>query len=289
MTLRYLTTLILTLFGLSIVVGQETKNPFDIENRVPQEEIITTTESELLGDGNPFDIHKKQTSKNRKGKKIAKQSDARPSTQIDQLALAGLLLVPLAFLMTLFRGVFNDFFESVYRDRKFNQFYRRMNSMWAAPHIMFYVYFLISISVFTYLVFEYYGLRIAHPLWKSLGITALYIGVYFIAKHILVSWLGDTFEVKNESTRYGLLFMTFNIAAGVLLTPVNLLLILGPVDTKGTVIVIGIILLALTILLLLLRSFSLSNKLLSQHPIHFFAYLCSIELAPLFIVIKLLA
>jgi len=288
MLLRYISPILLTIFIVSTSLGQETKNPFDLQGKSSEEEQVI--ESERPVSDNPFDIQNSTTSTFNSQIEDNKEI-ATPRVQSkdgSQIGLAVLLLIPLALLLTIFRGVFNNFFESTYRDRKFNQFYRRINSIWVAPHILLYLYFFISLAIFIHLVLSNYNYPVYDPAWKSIGFIGLGIAGFILMKHAMIFFLGDTFDVKNEYTRYALLFMTFNITIGVLITPINLLLLLGPASIKSAVIIVSFILLGLTIGLLILRSLSVANKLLVQHPMHFFTYLCTIEIAPLFIIAKML-
>jgi len=284
---------LLVLFG-SEIQAQESTNPFEIEGRkVEQRESIEANQPRIQT-SNPFDLQPTEQSIQSLdfGNEMESTTDEGakllPAKQGSRIGISLLLILPLALLLTLFRGVFNDFFESAYRDRKFNQFFRRMNSMWVIPNILLYIFFFLSISVFVHLVLTYYGYNMFDNIAQSIGILAVCIASYFSIKHSLIYFLGNTFEVKNESNRYSLLILTFNIIAGVFLTPFSLLLLLGPDSIKGAVIVIGLLFCLLTMSLLLLRSLSVSNRLLSQHSLHFFMYLCTIEIAPLFIVAKLL-
>ena len=223
MNLRYITPLLLTIFIVSSVLGQETQNPFDLQDKLEVETSII--ESPRPSSDNPFDI---QNSASQSSWEESNESTTSSPLSIEakngnEISLAVLLLIPLALLLTLFRGVFNNFFESVYRDRKFNQFYRRMNSIWVIPHILLYAYFFLSVAIFVHLVLSYYGYEVLDT-WRSIAFITTSLASFILAKHAMIFFVGDTFDVKNEYTRYALLFMTFNITIGVLLTPINLLL-----------------------------------------------------------------
>lgn len=275
----------------SVLIGQGSENPFDIPDRQTMDSVDKPPER--VESDNPFDLAPIQSSNSSNQTTTlptqAIKTDSKSSTSQSFRIVATLaLLLPLALLLTLFRGVFNDFFESAYRDRKFNQFFRRMNSIWIAPNILFYLYFFMSAAIFANLCLDYFGhLTLESPV-TSIGYTALGMGIFFLMKHAIVYFLGDTFDVENESSRYNLLVLTFNIILGIVLTPINLLLLLGPDSIKGGVLALGIILTTLLIGLLILRALSVSNRLLTQHSLHFFMYFCTIEIAPLFIIAKLI-
>ena len=278
-------------FLISTTIGQDTSNPFDLPDKNAQDDEAVTTKR--AQSDNPFDLQpvseegQQQTIRNEKPlKDILPTLSA--SDQGGRIGISLVLLIPLALLLTLFRGVFNDFLESAYRDRKFNQFFRRLKSMWIVPNLLLYIFFFLSVSVFIHLALTHFEYDMFSNVVKSISILIISISGYFILKHALIFFLGDTFEVKNESTRYSLLILTFNIILGVFLTPINLLLLLGPDWIKGGTVILGFLLCGAVVSLLLLRSLSISNRLLIQHSFHFFMYLCTIEIAPLFIVAKLL-
>ncbi len=287
---RYLSIFFLLACWASIIFAQEGKNPFDLPEKSGQH---STPESiERVGNDNPFDLQPSSTSRNRtiqnKDPEVVRSPSITSSNQGVRIGMAMMLIVPLALLLTLFRGVFNDFFESAYRDRKFNQFFRRMHSIWAVPHILFYIYFFLNIALFIHLTLVHYEYDMWGDLTRSIGILSISVAIFFLCKHAIVYFLGNAFDVTNESKRYSLLILTFNIILGVFLTPINLLILLGPESLKGIIVVVGLLLCGAIILLLIARSLSVSNRLLLQHSLHFFMYLCAIEIAPLFIVAKLL-
>lgn len=289
MSLRLIASILLLTFSVSSSLGQEAKNPFELQNKLDPVDQSLENEEQQASD-NPFDIQS-GASASSSSINSNRGSDKAPLVKAkggNAIGLAILLVIPLALLLTLFRGVFNNFLESAYKDRRFNQFYRRMNSIWVVPHILLYLFFFISAAVYVHLLLEHYAYSGFDSAWKNIGFIALAIAAFVLLKHAMIYFLGDTFEVKNEYTRYALLFMTFNITLGVLITPVNLLLLLGPTSIKTAVIVISLILLGAVTILFFLRSLSVANKLLVQHPMHFFTYLCTIEIAPLFIIAKLL-
>ena len=285
--------IIISILGFlsSITIAQDTPNPFDLPGET--DERTENGVTKRVHSDNPFDLQPlTQDGRQLTSSDVKPEKESRPrlsaSDQGGRIGISLLLLIPLALLLTLFRGVFNDFLESAYRDRKFNQFFRRLNSMWVAPNILLYLFFFLSISVFTHLALKYYDYDLFDNTVQSISFLVISIGGYFTLKHTLIYFLGDTFEVKNESIRYSLLILTFNIILGVFLTPINLLLLLGPDSIRGAVLILGLLLCVGVIILLYLRALSVSNRLLMQDTLHFFMYLCTIEIAPLFIVAKLL-
>ena len=98
---------------------------------------------------------------------------------------------------------------------------------------------------------------------------------------------GSVFPVAKEVKLYNFTIIIFNIVLGVLFVPLSLFLAYGPDNLMiGVLYLTGVIVL-LTYLYRSIRALLIGGKFLSFHKFHFFMYLCTAELAPLALVIKL--
>ena len=80
----------------------------------------------------------------------------------------------------------------------------------------------------------------------------------------------------------------FNILAGILLIPVNMLLAFGPGSMGYVMIIIGTIALGLLFLMRQTRGLMIGASVIATNPFQFFIYLCTIEILPVLVLVKLL-
>lgn len=292
MRLRYLTILILLAWCTPSVAQEGSTNPFELAE--PSTVLPAETATPVpLNQNNPFEIQTNSKKANTPITQRSPQQD-RPPAKNDaplgfKMVIAFSSMFLLGLLMTFFRGVFGDFWDAAFRDRKFNQMYRKISAIWVLPHIFLFIYAIFSIGLFIYLALSHFGSMPHLHSYQWITTIALGYGAYFIVKHLFLFFIGDTFDIGNETSRYSLLLMTFNIVAGICVTPINLLLILGPASIKAIVVYLGIILCGGLLLLLLLRAISVANRFITKDLLHFFVYLCALEIAPIAIVAKLLS
>ncbi len=118
-----------------------------------------------------------------------------------------------------------------------------------------------------------------------------YIGIVaglFITKHIVLNILAATFPIKKSILQYSFMIIIFSIILGLFLVPVNILLAFAPEGFRRPVIYIAIACIALIYLFRAFRGLFLSSKFISMHKFHFFMYLCTVEIAPLMVLLKLI-
>ncbi|MBT8219429.1 MAG: DUF4271 domain-containing protein [Bacteroidia bacterium] len=287
MKMRILFQLVVFVLFSGSLLSQVEDNPFELPN-LPDGSVEAPTIN--IDSSNPFEI-----STTTSARKIAQEASVnetndatKESASSLEVGMAIFVMVFLAVLLSLFRGLFQNMLDSALKDRKFNQVYRRMQGIWRVPNILFYMYFTINAAIFLFYCANYFEfMNQLATLYRILVIAGLVLA-YFFAKHIIVEFIGRTFDIENETDRYSLLVLLFNIIIGVILTPLNIMILLGPDSFQGIIIICGIVILLLVFVLFLLRGLSIANAFLPRNTFHFFMYLCTIEIAPLFIIAKMM-
>lgn len=280
-------------FGTGMLLAQDgNSNPFEL----PQPSSVLPSSTKIGEDvnlDNPFEITNASDKLTRittltNPTTVTTKQTVQEKPLSFKMAITFSTIIVLGILMTFFRGVYRDFWESAFRDRKFNQFYRRINFQWIVPNALLFIYAVITISIFLYLVSSHWGYIYEIHSYKWIGLIALGYASYFVIKHVLLTFVGNTFDISNETSRYSLLAMTFNIVTSIFITPINLLLLLGPSGLQSIAAFVGVTICCAMCILFLLRALSVANRFILRDILHFFVYLCTLEIAPLAIIFKLL-
>ncbi|HMN88703.1 MAG TPA: DUF4271 domain-containing protein [Saprospiraceae bacterium] len=269
-------------------------NPFDLTPRLQQPDKQSIT-LETLDTGNPFDLIAAPPSAPRR-ERPAVISPARKSisdaSKRSRFVFGAVMtvLVSLTLLTTLFRGFFSRSWQAFINENMLNQFFREREGVGGLPYFFLYGFFFVNVGLFAWFTLDYFHINIRlsdnhFVLW--LCYTFGFMGL-FLAKHLLLSVVGLIFPIQKETAFYSFVIMIFSIIIGLLFVPVNLALAYGPASIRqgllyGTLLAIGLI-----YLYRVLRGLIIANRFLLFHKFHFLLYICSVEIAPVMILVKLL-
>ena len=155
----------------------------------------------------------------------------------------------------------------------------------STPYYLLYVSFLLNAGAFIFLIARYFDQKTFNNLGFLLVCMLLSCGL-FLSKHfllLLVRWL---FPVDKEIRRYNFLIIIFNCILGLFLVPFNFLVAF--VDQYADFMVFWTMALAgIFYLYRSIRALGIGQKFLSGNLFHFLLYLCTVEIAPVFILVKL--
>jgi hypothetical protein len=114
------------------------------------------------------------------------------------------------------------------------------------------------------------------------------ISLIFILKHILLKIVGAIFPIEKELGTYSFTIIVFQIILGIALLPFMIFIAYGteeliPYAIYGAFIMIGIFYIYRS-----LRGLFIGNRFLAYHKFHFLLYICTVEIAPLVVLLKVL-
>lgn len=108
----------------------------------------------------------------------------------------------------------------------------------------------------------------------------LILGIYLV-RHGVIRYLKWLFNNEKEFALYAFDISIFNTMVGLILLPINILLIFGPESLYNPLIVIGIVVVGAAYLLRQFRWLLASRRLIFNSLFLFFIYLCAVEILPL--------
>jgi len=155
------------------------------------------------------------------------------------------------------------------------------------PSLMMNILFILVGGLFAALLANYYDwLKTSFWLITLYSITVL--SLVYMFKYIVIQFTGWVFNAKESASTYSFIVFLINKMIGVALVPLLLLLAFsnGKVWDIAITIALGVI-----VLLFLFRyiiSLRIIRGALNINPIHFFIYLCAVELMPMLIIYKIL-
>ncbi|MBK8555629.1 MAG: DUF4271 domain-containing protein [Lewinellaceae bacterium] len=290
--IRMILFLLLGLFmSTGSLFGQQA-NPFDLQYRLPETARIAPE-----GTGNPFDLvpHKVPGADLSLVETVAAKGTVGPVFQLPQRntlapgAMFGILVVVLIFF-TIAVGVDRATVGKAWRS------FLNENALTIAqrdalglagntPYFLLYANFLLNAGIFIFLIVQALSSSAYNNFMFLLICFGIALGV-FLSKHLMIRLASWLLPIKTEAKRYNFLITIFNCVLGLFLVPFNFL-IAFLLDYKDFLVfwVIGLAILFYGYRSV--RAISIGSSFLAGHQFHFLLYLCTVEIAPLLILIKL--
>ena len=269
------------------------QNPFDLqENTNPQ--VSPPPAPSFKAGENPFEIKRLDTGAKFGVKKVAPSPVLQPqknSTRINDRSflsiVAGILIIISTVLIVLYRSVVSQIYRAFLNDNILKLKQREQGSFIDLSLIALYFLFFLNAGFFCYLIAKNFGPPIQDQ-WRTLAYCTLGVSGIFMLKHLFLRLLGVIFPISKELRQYSFTIVVFNITIGLLLLPLNLLTALGPSGFPKYLIYSTLGIIALIYCFRFIRSLLIASRHISLNKFHFFMYLCTVEIAPTLVLVKLL-
>ncbi len=218
--------------------------------------------------------------------KIIPPAATRPPSRGFQIFFMLLSLLFLIFIVNVERSFVRDLWRVISNENYSSLHHRNQrNTMRQILLMMGYTVFIIQAGLFIYhglRIYQYSG-SILDNLWASI---ALVLGIYLV-RHTVIRYLKWLFNNEKELTLFGFDISIFNTMVGLVLLPINILIIFGPDNMHKPLVVIGIIAISGAYLMRQFRWLLTARQLIAHSLFLFFVYLCAVEILPLWAVSKL--
>lgn len=229
--------------------------------------------------------------KERAGLNITKGIDATlaensssSNTFLFWMILFSLLL--LAIVVNVQRGVVTKVIKSITNENVLKLTKREENNGLSGHFIMLYFIYFINMASFLYLITKYYQDYSGVKVWMMIlgGVILVYL-----TRHISMSIIGYIFDITKDSSLYSFTIYTFNIAIGLLLIPINFIVAFSPTEVSSAAMYVGIGTVLLLLFIRIMRGILIGARFIGQHIFQFFTYLCTFEIAPILILMRMLS
>lgn len=298
---RYLCLLLFCFLAASFLAQAPAFNPFDITGRLPKDiqasvaAALNTPFEQVDSAANPFNIVPHRSPGVAGGMSSSVEMSFRPLEALptgDKLSdnfVFWMLVVLLGFLSAAiatkrnvvgksWRGFLNESALSIAQKEA-------SGFIGSTPYYLLYTSFLLNAGAFIFLIARHFNPDTFNNL-GFLSICMLLSGILFLSKHLILLVIQGLYPIGKQLRRYNFLIIVFNCVLGLFLVPFNFLIAFaknyGDFMVYWTLALAGIFYLYRT-----LRALVIGQKFLSGYLFHFLLYLCTIEIAPVAILIKL--
>ncbi|MFT4666319.1 MAG: hypothetical protein ACI8YQ_000121 [Polaribacter sp.] len=288
---RYFFLVLFCCFAVSAI----SQNPFELEHRLEEGEVEVKAQ---LNPGNPFEKEalgnavvsppsdKKEGAKSATGFRV-KKIQAGPSSRF-KFWIMTISLVLLTLLFVLYSSLVSKAYRGFLNENFLKMIHRNEGRIVSIPYLLLYVLYFVSAATFIYLLSEHIGDLLFKEPVNQYFVCLAGVGLVLLVKHITLIILSLVFPIAKEIRQYSFTIIVFNIILGICLLPFNLFIAFtAPGLAQGLI----YLALALILVLYIYRSFRgllIAGRYLSFHKFHFFMYLCTIEIAPVLLIVALL-
>jgi hypothetical protein len=213
----------------------------------------------------------------------------RQPTNKDELfyILAGLLFL-VAVIRTgfpkYFHNIFRLFFQTNYRQKQSRESLLQDN----LPSLLLNICFLLSGGLLIALLAADSPQVVQFPFWLLWLYTFGTLAMIYITKFLFITFCGWAFNVPQFAFNYNFIVFLINKVTGIFLLPLLAIMAFSSGQMYDSAVTIAISLVLIMLLYRYIVVLSTVVKNLKISAVHFFIYLCAVEILPLLIIYKLL-
>jgi hypothetical protein len=216
------------------------------------------------------------------------EGDTHQSQQKDYLFY---MLVGIVLLLAIIKQLFPKYFHSLFRlmfQASFRQKQTREQMMQQIlPSLLMNILFVLVSGLFIGLLADMREWLHTTIWWLTLYSIALLTLVY-IFKYLVIQFMGWVFNAKDQASTYGFIVFLINKVIALVLLPLLLLFAFSTGYAREVILTIASCVVVLLLLFRYIISLTIIRGALSVHPLHFFIYLCGVELMPMLIMYKVM-
>lgn len=204
-----------------------------------------------------------------------------------KFSLSILLLGFLAAIMTRFRSEVNDVYKAFLSQNLMSLLHREKGTILRLPYIMLYALSTFSVGTLIFLITDFFNVKIFDSNLSSLLTCIAAVGGIYFGRHAILFLLSHIFPFKKEIRLYSFSIAIFNFIIGIVLLPFIIFIAFAPSNTHTIFLYTTLFSVSIIYLFRIIRSLLITNKYLIHSKFHFFMYLCTVEIAPILILLKL--
>lgn len=199
-----------------------------------------------------------------------------------------LLLGLLTYIVSSFRNDVADVYRGFLNANLLSLLYRDKGTLLYLPYIAMYVLAACSFGTIIFLAINLLDGKIFESNFWSIVVCTTGVGFLFLLRHLSVTLLAAVFPFRKEIKLYGFSIAIFNFVMGIGLIPIITLIAFAPASSHEIILYATLILFVLIYAFRTIRAILIGNKYLINNKFHFFMYLCTVEMAPILILLKLI-
>lgn len=197
-----------------------------------------------------------------------------------------------AYLLTIYRDEVKKSFGSFFSLSSASQQLREQENPLSPYSVAVFSLFALGAAALALITINRLTVSQANPAnWKPIFYLLLSMSIacaYFL-KYGQLKLIGYVFPIKQELQYYNLMLNNSNRIFAITVVPLLFLLAYTPYNMQNFFLYTSLLLVGLLYLFAAIRTILVARETILFHKFHFFIYLCSVEIAPALILMKLIS
>jgi Domain of unknown function (DUF4271) len=197
-------------------------------------------------------------------------------------------LILMAFVVSNARTAVQNAYQALLSDNALRQIHRDQVGWGNFGQLALYGLFWLNMGIFAFLMYYRY---VGQSPFGQFATFLLCVGgasLAFSIKHAILFVIANVFPIAKEIKLYNYIIITGGIFLSLVLLPLNIFIAYSPDSLKEIFTYSAFGMIALVYLVRSLRSLSVASPFLMTDQFHFLLYLCTVEIAPIMILVKFL-
>lgn len=216
----------------------------------------------------------------------------KPAIHFTQYDYIPAIILFLAFVLFVALYVYNrkrlnQIIKAFYLNRVANQLAREEVSLVNRTTILLSIVFLSSISLFTLQLINYYQISLPIDKFYLIWIIPLLVTLSYFFKIITIKLMGFIFKIPTEANNYIFTIFLFINALGLFILPMVVGIAFIKQAPPEFFINLGLLIIGLFLLTRMIRGVIIGVNSLRVSNIYLFLYLCTLEILPIFVLVKI--
>lgn len=223
-------------------------------------------------------------------KELFSPSNLSSNKQSNWLFLALLGIVSfMAVVLSAYRTNVKKTFQAFINATAAGNLHREQHMPFSPHNLANHSLFAFTMGTFAFLATQLLVPNLALNSFIAYSLFVLGVGGLYLAKNIQLQLVGQLLPYQQEINFYGFLIANHNKVLAFSLIPSLFLLAYTPPFLQYTTLYASIFAIALIYLYRCIRTLTAISDIIIFHKFHFFVYLCTVEIAPIVILLKLLS
>ena len=196
-------------------------------------------------------------------------------------------LILMAFVVANARSAIFNAYSAISSDAALRQIYKEPMGWGSVAYLALYVLFWLNLAIFIFLLLSHYGVSTKYGKLSTFMICLGGVGLIYMVRHSVLYIISKVFPIEKEVRTYNFIILTVGILLGLILMPLNVFIAYAPNSLTKLFIYATYATILLAYLVRSLRGLTVASPFLIDNKFHFLLYLCTVEFAPLLIIVKL--
>jgi hypothetical protein len=194
----------------------------------------------------------------------------------------------LGFVISRSRSLLSNIYQSLASENNLRNAYKEQSGWGSFAYLPLYIFFWINGGIFVNLLVNHYGVKLYFvSQFANLLLCIVGVALVFIVKHAVLWAIATIFPVTKAIKQYNFIIILSCISIGLILAPLNIFIAYARPDIGQLLIYVAFAAIILVYLVRSLRSLAVGSPYFAN-IFHFILYLCTVEVAPVLVLVKLL-